>query len=74
MAAASMAQVHRAILKDGQPIVLKVLRPGIDKTVNMDMEILAAVAEWVTKHVHDLPMDPVAVVENFQRRCGTSST
>lgn len=65
MAAASMAQVHRATLKNGQPIVLKVLRPGIDKTVNMDMEILGVVAQWVTKHVHDLPMDPVAVIENF---------
>jgi ubiquinone biosynthesis protein len=65
LAAASMAQVHRATLKNGQPIVLKVLRPGIDKTVNMDMEILAAVAEWVAKHVEDLPIDPVAVIENF---------
>ena len=65
MAAASMAQAHRAVLKDGQEIVLKILRPGIDRTVIIDMEILEAVAVWVTKHMKDLPFDPVAVVENF---------
>ncbi|MCH2135147.1 MAG: AarF/UbiB family protein [Phycisphaerales bacterium] len=65
LAAASMAQAHRAKLKDGTEIILKVLRPGIDKTVNQDMEILTAVAAWVAEHVDDLPFDPVAVVKNF---------
>ncbi|HEX2223988.1 MAG TPA: AarF/UbiB family protein [Thermoanaerobaculia bacterium] len=39
--AASLAQVHRARLADGQPVVIKVLRPGIDVLVETD---LAAVA------------------------------
>lgn len=67
LAAASMAQVHRATLKSGEQIVLKVLRPGIGKTVKMDMEILAAVASWVKKHVDNLPIDPVSVIENFSQ-------
>lgn len=65
MAAASMAQAHRAIRKDGQKIVLKILRPGIEKIINGDMEILQAVASWLAKHHDDLPFDPVSVVEEF---------
>lgn len=67
MAAASMAQAHRAVLKGGQPIVLKVLRPGIARTVTMDLEILHDVAAWVAKHKSDLPFDPVSVVDEFQQ-------
>ncbi|MEE2906808.1 MAG: AarF/UbiB family protein [Planctomycetota bacterium] len=67
MAAASMAQAHRAVLKDGGPIVLKVLRPGIARIVRQDLEILHDVAEWVGRHHPDLAFDPVAVVEEFQQ-------
>ncbi|MCH2132694.1 MAG: AarF/ABC1/UbiB kinase family protein [Phycisphaerales bacterium] len=70
MAAASMAQAHRAVLKDGQPIVLKVLRPGIARIVTEDLEILHSVAEWVARHHPDLPFDAVAVVEEFQQAMG----
>ena len=71
MAAASMAQAHRAVLRDGsQPIVLKVLRPGIDRIVNADVEILEAVAEWVSRHATNLPMDPIAVVAEFSEAIG----
>ena len=66
MAAASMAQAHRAVLRDGdRPIVLKILRPNIDRVVHADMEILEAVAEWVARHMRDLPFDPVGTVEEF---------
>ena len=67
MAAASMAQAHRAVLKGGQPIVLKVLRPGIARTVVMDLEILHEVSVWIAKHKSDLPFDPISVVDEFQQ-------
>ena len=67
MAAASMAQAHRAVLKDGGPIVLKVLRPGIARIVVQDLEILGDVAQWVSKHHTNLPFDPVSVVDEFQQ-------
>tara|TARA_Y100000589_G_scaffold72748_2_gene65671 strand:+ start:15773 stop:17446 length:1674 start_codon:yes stop_codon:yes gene_type:complete len=65
LAAASMGQAHRAVRKDGQSIVLKILRPGIEKTINSDMEILEGIAHWLAKHHDDLPFDPVAVVDEF---------
>jgi ubiquinone biosynthesis protein len=68
MAAASMAQAHRAVLREGsRPIVLKILRPKIDRLVAADIEILEAVAEWLSRHTRDLPFDPVSVVEEFSK-------
>ncbi len=71
MAAASMAQAHRAVLREGsQPVVLKVLRPGIERVIRADVEILEAVADWVARHSEDLPFDPVSVVEEFSEAIG----
>lgn len=43
-AAASIGQVHRATLHNGEPIVVKVQRPGIEKTVKEDLAILEHLA------------------------------
>ena len=65
LAAASIGQAHRAIRTDGQPMVLKILRPGIEKIIKADMEILHEVAEWVYRHKVSLPFDPRDVVKEF---------
>ncbi|MEO1529561.1 MAG: AarF/UbiB family protein [Planctomycetota bacterium] len=44
LATASIGQVHRAVLKDGHPVVLKVQRSGIENTVKQDVEILSGLA------------------------------
>jgi ubiquinone biosynthesis protein len=68
MAAASMAQAHRAVLREGsQPIVLKILRPDIDRVIAADIEILETVADWIARHARNLPFDPVSVVEEFSK-------
>ncbi len=46
----SMAQVHKAIAKDGKHIVLKILRPNIEKTVKSDLEVLEAIATILNNH------------------------
>lgn len=47
MAAGSIAQVHRAVLKDGRTVIVKVRRPGIQRQINEDIRIL----RWFMKSV-----------------------
>lgn len=44
VAAASLGQVHRAELRDGRPVAVKVQRPGIRDTIRTDLEALAEIA------------------------------
>ena len=49
-AAASLAQVHRATMRDGRAVVVKVQRPNIREQIVEDLEALAQVAEFVDAH------------------------
>ncbi len=44
LAAASVAQVHSAVLPNGEQVVVKVLRPGIDKTIAKDLRLIKQLA------------------------------
>jgi ubiquinone biosynthesis protein len=48
IAAGSIAQTHRAILKDGRPVALKVRRPGIERQVERDMGLIRDIARLVS--------------------------
>ncbi|MGQ9512078.1 ABC1 kinase family protein [Thermodesulfitimonas sp.] len=50
VAAASISQVHRATLRDGTPVVVKVQRPGIEKILTTDLEILHDVAGFLDRY------------------------
>jgi len=50
LASASLGQVHRATLRDGREVVVKVQRPGIRERVADDMEALAELAEFADNH------------------------
>jgi predicted unusual protein kinase regulating ubiquinone biosynthesis (AarF/ABC1/UbiB family) len=50
LAAASLGQVHRAALRDGRMVAVKVQRPDAEKQVKEDLEALAEVAAFVDKH------------------------
>ncbi len=65
--AGSMAQVHRARLRDGTRIVLKILRPGIREVTAIDMEILRSVAELIEEHFANLGYSPVEAVSEFAK-------
>lgn len=67
LAAASLGQVHSAALRDGRLVVVKVQRPGIDKQIADDVEVLAQIAEWLDEHTefgrrHRLQ----AIIEEFR--------
>lgn len=50
MAAASLGQVHRAVLRDGRPVAVKVQRPDIRERVREDLETLEEIADFADKH------------------------
>jgi len=67
IAAASMAQVHRATLADGTPVVLKILRPGTEERTQADLEILQTFAEFAEAHLKNSGFSPRDVVHEFGR-------
>lgn len=54
LAAASLAQVHRAWLEDGTAVILKVRRPGIKPVVEADLRLLRRLAEVIESEAGDL--------------------
>jgi len=45
LAAASIAQVHKAVLKDGTPVILKIRRPGLRKLIEADLRLLHRIVD-----------------------------
>ena len=50
LASASLGQVHKAVLRDGRPVAVKIQRPNIKARIAEDMEALAELAEFADKH------------------------
>ncbi|MCP9782093.1 AarF/ABC1/UbiB kinase family protein [Cyanobium sp. WKJ7-Wakatipu] len=50
LGSASLAQVHRASLRSGRQVVLKVQRPGLERTFRLDLEVMQQVAAAVQRH------------------------
>ena len=68
LAAASVGQVHEAVLTDGRKVVIKVRRPGLRKQVTTDLEILGELAELVEKRLPALAaLRPRSLVDEFSR-------
>lgn len=50
LAAASIGQVHAAVLPDGSRVVVKVQRPGVAEQIERDLQILAQLVGWAEQH------------------------
>lgn len=67
-ASASMAQVHKATLKGGEIVAVKVQRPGIAEVISVDLAIMMDVARFLDKHVPEIAvLNPVGVVKEFSK-------
>ena len=68
LAAASIGQVHRAQLKDGEEVVVKVQRPRIHRTIEVDLEIMLHLASLMERHLEEFQVSrPARIVEEFAR-------
>jgi ubiquinone biosynthesis protein len=67
LAAASIAQVHRATMKDGTPVVVKVIRPGAKELIEEDMSLVESLAQLLEQYFSDLGYSPTAVAKEFSR-------
>lgn len=67
MASASVAQVHSARLHEDREVVVKVIRPDIETTIEQDMRLLLLLAKFVERWFKDgRRLRPVAVVEDYR--------
>jgi len=67
-ASASIAQVHYAMLMDGQEAAVKVKRPGIDKIIESDISVMHTIAYLLDRYVPQAKRyRPVEVVNEFAR-------
>lgn len=67
LASASIAQVHAAQLSNGTEVIVKVVRPGIQTTIEQDISLLLILARWIQKmSIDGKRLRPVEVIEEYK--------
>ncbi len=68
MASASIAQVHAATLHSGEKVIVKVVRPGIEKAIRKDVDLMYTLARLAQKYSKEARrLRPVEVVEEYEK-------
>ena len=68
LASASVAQVHTALLPDGEQVIVKVLRPDVEKRIRSDIELLYEMAKFAARFWPDARrLRPLEVVAEFEK-------
>ncbi len=68
LASASIGQVHKATLADGEKVAVKVQRPGIKRIIEVDLEIMLHLATLMENHIEEVAFfRPVKIVEEFAK-------
>lgn len=66
LASASIAQVHAAKLHTGEEVVVKIIRPGIDRIMRQDMALMYQVAKLFAKVPEARRLRPVEVIRDYE--------
>ncbi|MEY8204979.1 MAG: ubiquinone biosynthesis regulatory protein kinase UbiB [Bermanella sp.] len=67
LASASIAQVHAATLHSGEEVVVKVIRPDLQKTIRKDIKLMALAARLVERYSRDgKRLRPVEVIRDYE--------
>ena len=68
LAAASVAQVHGAVLKDGTEVIVKILRPDIQKFIKRDIEMLYFLANLANKYwPRSKNLKPLEIITEYEK-------
>ena len=68
LASASIAQVHKAVLHDGEVVAVKIQRPGLKKIIEIDLEIMLHLATLMEKNIEEISFQkPTRIIEEFAR-------
>jgi ubiquinone biosynthesis protein len=67
IASASIAQVYGAVLPDGQEVVVKIVRPGIEREIRQDIEVLMLLARLADRYWDEAKrVKPIQIVREFE--------
>lgn len=67
LASASVAQVHTAVLPSGENVIIKVVRPGIKKTIEMDVALLNFIAHIIERYTRfGTRLKPKEIVNDYR--------
>ncbi|MFP4021799.1 MAG: ABC1 kinase family protein [Halanaerobium sp.] len=68
VAAASIAQTHKVVLKNNKNAIMKVKRPGIDKKISVDVEIMESLAKQAEdRNLFNSVIRPLEIIQEFKR-------
>ena len=68
ISAASLGQVHKGVLKDGQRVAVKVQRPGLREQITLDLYIVRNIAAWLNSNIGLIRSDLVALIDELGQR------
>ena len=68
ISAASLGQVHKAILKSGEIVAVKVQRPGLREQITLDLYIVRNIANWLKNNIGLIRSDLVALIDELGKR------
>ncbi len=68
ISAASLGQVHKAILKNGNTVAVKVQRPGLREQITLDLYIVRNIALWLKNNIGLIRSDLVALIDELGKR------